>query len=180
MVLWAMRNFYIADTMMDRKTVFHPITFGHVKSAVSTVSTWFVPRSVAPVIRGILLLVTVAGLSILSILLLRRQRKLDRSDSVRQCLAGAPCLLLIFSLVYGVFLTVSISFFDASTSLGNRILSPVYVSGLVLVLCVAHRLLHSAKGIRFVQVACVIICLAFAGSYLVRGTIWVVHSHNDV
>jgi hypothetical protein len=124
------------------------------------------------------------GLLISGILwLLQRQRGFFTGSFMREAIMiKIPPflgLLIIFSVIYGLFLAISISFFDGHTPLNYRLLSPVYVSFVILTLCLAHRLLHSTKELRFVRVSSLIICLTFLASYLFQGTAWIIDGHND-
>jgi hypothetical protein len=96
----------------------------------------------------------------------------------RDALSIMPFLLAIFILTYLAFLVVSISFFDAVTPLDHRILSPVFVSGALLVLCTAHRLLRIGPGTRAVRGIFAAACVLFAAAQSVRGTQMLVGVHG--
>ena len=178
MAIWMVRNLYIAGSATNREIVWHPITSGYFKPAMSTLSTWLLLGRGPGIIRGIHFLVVVAGLLVLSILLLQRKRRLNTGESNRQYLAKMPFLLVTFLFFYGMFLIVSISLFDAYIALYNRTLSPIYVSGLVFILCLAYRLLDSTEGVRALKVASIVICVALIVSYEIRAAIWAIHSHR--
>jgi uncharacterized membrane protein len=178
MVLWIIRNLYAAGAATNRQIAFHPITFGHIEPVLFTLSGWLLPYRLSGVISGLFSLVVVLGLLIFNIIL-GRKAKLNGSQSTRQNPAKFLCFLGIFITVYGLVLTVSISFFDAFIPLDGRILSPVYVSGLVLILCTGHRLLRSMRERRSIKVACIILCIAFAAFYLRRGAAWILDAHAD-
>ena len=181
MALWIIRSLYVAGSATNRKIVFHPITFDHVKSALFTFSSWSLPYRFSGVAAGIFWLAAVVGLSVFSILLLQRKSRLNGSDFVRHDIAKLPCLLVTFIVIYCVFLIVSISFLDALTPLDNRILSPVYVSGLVSILYIVHKLLRSIRGIRSLKIVSIVLCIVFAGSHisigLRRSAGWVTDAH---
>jgi hypothetical protein len=179
MALWIIRNSYIADSATNREIVFHAITFAHITSALSTFSRWLLPSAVPDIIRTILFIMLAVGLLGLNVLLLQNKRRLNKSDSTKQYLTKLPCILVTFIFFYGALLVASISFFDAQTPLTDRILSPVYVSGLILILSIAHKLLRSMEGIRVIQVASIVLCIVFAGSYLLRGTSRIIRAHSD-
>ena len=86
---------------------------------------------------------------------------------------------LIFIPFYLVFLLISLSFFDAHTPFDARILSPVFVCGLIVVLHLLYRLLRSAEGTRCAQTAILAGCVLFAVSYLGSGAAWTMRSHNE-
>lgn len=184
--LWIMRNLHVAGNAANREIAFHPITFGHIKSALFTFSEWLFPHSfwgvtidvTGKIVRSFSLVVVV-GLSVSSILLLQRKSGLNGSDFVKHYLAKLPRLLVTFIVIYCVFLIVSISFFDVRTPLDFRILSPVYVSGLVFILYIAHRLLNSMEGTRSLKIASIVLCMAFAVLHLPHSLWWVTRTHAN-
>lgn len=197
MALWGIRNLYSTGAAVDREVAFHPLTREHLVTTLYTVVQWVMPKSVLfamadklsagwhaeEIVMGVLLVIGVAGCFALSLLVLRRKQWLPRlrgSWSNRPTyLAGIPFLLITFIVVYSVFVVTSLLFFDAAIPLNQRILSPIYIVVLVLVLCLAHRWFGSVEGRCTLRVASLVICVVFAGSYLVRGVNWVVETRND-
>jgi hypothetical protein len=174
-IVWVIRNLYVSGTLTNRKIVFHPITYYHFRYAIDTISRWFLPETVHKIIRAIVLFVVIIALLISGIFLLIKKRK----DSVRQRGEKIPYLLILFILIYTGFLIFSISFFDAHTLMDYRILSPIYVSGLILVLWMIQRLLSYTKEIPLLKSILLLTGIAFSGSYLVRGTGWIIHTSRD-
>lgn len=168
--LWMIRNLHLTGSITDREILFHPITLGHFAYAMKTMSKWFLPGTVPLLIRESCLMVAGIGLLGLSILLFKRERV--TSGSAKQYLEKLPHLLVAFIGIYWVFLSISISFFDAATPLDLRILSPIFVSGLVLILCLAHGLFVSVKDAPVVKVISAVLVILFAGCCLLRGASW--------
>ena len=76
-------------------------------------------------------------------------------------------LIALFIGIYLFFLVVSISFLDANTPLDNRILSPVYVTFLILAIYLVSRFVYHRKSIlwRLVLVGLVsVLFLLYAAS----------------
>jgi hypothetical protein len=81
--------------------------------------------------------------------------------------------------VYPAFLLVSITFFDADTSLDRRILAPAFVTVLGLAVVLAWRGGRIDRLGRAGRAAMVAACLILAGVSLHRGVGWVVDFRRD-
>lgn len=174
-IIWSIRNLYIAGSATNREIVFHPISLSHVKSAFFHISIWLFPSNVPTVIRVISLAVVI----LLIFVMIQKLKRQNMSDFNKRNLDDAKLLLLsAFILIYVGFLIISISFIDAQTPLDNRILSPVYVSGLILTMCQTPKLFHYMRKIHFLKIVSIFIA-AFAISYLIRGAIWVINNYGD-
>ena len=194
MILWIGRNINIAGTMTDREVGFHPITMLHIKSAVYTILTWSMPKSAVSGVyssltsffptrfRGsievVALVILVVGLLVVSISVVINKMGNRRRIANDQYIARFPYLFALFTISYVGIVVVSISFFDAHTSLGWRILSPVYVSTVLLVSWLIHKTLCKSQVPRL-RVATIVLCITFAGSYMVRSAVWVNNNHKD-
>jgi hypothetical protein len=194
MTLWLIRNLRGSGTATDRTLAFHPISVVHAKQALSTILQWTLPDRQVLSTFALPLLVNKlpvnakeilfgAGVTLLAsyFLLLQRSKWINGVKSTVvpvASLAYPPRLLLLFVPLYLLFLCVSMSLFDAQTLFNDRILLPVYVSGLVLTPYLALCLLRSSEGIRPARVMLILFCSAFLVSHLLRGSMWLVKSHN--
>ena len=119
------RNTIMAGSAANRSLVFHPVSvYQYGMSLISTVVDFIAPISLPAGVRSSIFgLLAILLIGLLIILFKRRSRAIDwrRMDIVMT----ASCLLFFFS--YMLFLFISISFFDAATSVGDRILSPILV-----------------------------------------------------
>lgn len=134
LAVWLINNHFTAGNTTNRQLVFHPISWEHLRDGVFTLSGWILPWILSETLRLIVLAVLIAGLSIW----LR-----PRTENVRRALANPSrlvSLLVIVVAVYIPFSMVSISLFDFGTPMDTRILSPVFIAGLVIVLWAADRL----------------------------------------
>lgn len=179
MALWIRRNVYVAGRATGRKMVFHVIGSGHVNSALSTLSTWLFAPLVPGVGQGVLLQVGATSVLALIILLLLREKKLTGNVRTNHPVAKMLPLLATFICSYGILLAVSISFFDAQTPLDDRILSPIYTSGLILFLCLGHKAMTTRRGNHAIGIFTIVLCIALAASYAARATTWVIRMHTD-
>lgn len=123
----------------SRALAFHPLGRAQLWQAVFTVTGWLhapatTPGAVRLLLLGLLLLAGGA------VLFWRRRTLLAPTWR-----AAFMRLLLLFVLCYLGFLALSISFLDANTPLDDRILAPVYVTGLFLAMAGAGRLAQTAN-----------------------------------
>ncbi len=141
--LWTVRNMTVGGSVAERRFVFHPLTAGRLNQGLTTVASWVMPRAWARAAWGRWFVpAALVGLTVWGCVLLRRARA-DRSDGPPGAVRRPPYLLLAVSVAYLAFLAVSLSFFDAMTPLSDRILIPVYLTGVVLVLWLAKLIVVS-------------------------------------
>jgi hypothetical protein len=195
LALWLIRNSRVGGTATNRTLVFHPIGFRHAKHVVSTFSKWLLPDrqvlsnfserllldGLPASARPICFLVIGAALLVSCLLLLQTTRGINKRKSLIAYVARVaylPRLLAVFIFVYVLFLTVSISFVDAQIEFDNRILAPVYISGVVIILCLAPFLLPSIRGSGLPLFLCVSICLTVLAFNVFQGTVWVLDGHS--
>ncbi|HEV7858800.1 MAG TPA: glycosyltransferase family 39 protein [Pyrinomonadaceae bacterium] len=183
MGLWMMRNRYAARGATDREFVFHPVSSHQLGSALSTISTWLLLGKVRTSARATVFLMEIACLIVLCILLRRKKSaRLANETRMKETLARLsklPTLICIFIIFYAGFFIITASFIDFDTVFDERALAPVHVFGIVVLICVAHRLLRSSEAGRLLCLLSVILCLAFAGSYVARGANWVRQKRGD-
>jgi hypothetical protein len=134
-VLWTIRNMANAGTATSREFSFHLISRSHLWQAVYTVSGWFlVPNSAPNFILIVVPFLVITLIIVVGLLVLKKQ------DSIKHFfLPNTPSfsknlvfLLALFIFVYLGFLVVSISTLDANTPLNDRILSPIFVAGIII------------------------------------------------
>jgi len=176
---WLIKNYLVTGGMANRELFFHPITLGHLRIGMSTVSAWLLPREVPEMLRCILSVVIATGVTALTAVLYLKNRKL-KTESPRKIFVGTiPLLLVVFIIAYGLFLVFSISFFDASTMPNHRIMAPVFAAALILIVCVVYRLFVTSNDFYRIKTVLVVICVILSVSYLVCGTMWISRSHQD-
>ena len=171
-LVWVVSNFRAKGEVTSREFNFHPIGVAHLKSVVNTFSSWLLISENAP---GLLKLGSILCvlLAFGSIYYVTKQRSSD-SEWERRFLgvSGIPGFIKLFALfipTYLGFLFVSISLFDANTPLDARILSPVFVTGMVLFLgwlLIWWQTPESSKGLKIL--IWIVGSILFIG-YLVQG-----------
>jgi hypothetical protein len=88
-------------------------------------------------------------------------------------------LLFVYSLIYIVFLITSITLFDASTRLNNRILSPLYICFfLLLFVLIGHRARKGQWRSQFV-LAILLGYLALFSSYVCQSSDLLTNMHDE-
>ena len=137
LALWMIVNYFGSNNIGDRVKVFHPIDYSEIKSIISVLTNYFLPKislssSQVWIIFGITSSLILVGI----ILSIRGYIK----DKLRKRVEIATLVLLIsFILIYMLVLVISISFFDASTPLDFRILAPIYVADIILILTIIQQ-----------------------------------------
>jgi hypothetical protein len=129
---WYLRNLILTGSATNRLLIFHPVTFATLRAAAGTLSSWLLPPTSPLGLRaGSLLLVT----GCLAAAALWGWWSTYRSAEYREDGPGPKkdalrlaTILVAFAGVYVLFLLASLTFFDASTRLDNRILSPVFLA----------------------------------------------------
>jgi hypothetical protein len=127
LLIWYWRNFKVAGTMSNRTMIFHPPGLQKIMSGISTISHWIIPGVVPGRWRIVgLILVSLIAVIIGATWLLGVWKGKQSSDKDR----STPRFIGIFGLyllVYLSMLVFSLTFFDQSTRLNDRILSPTYI-----------------------------------------------------
>ena len=128
MLLWMVRNMLLTGSTTNRGLSIHLINSDTLRQFLDTIFYWFSPKLHSHWLEVALLTLVFVISAAFAWRQIRRHCKTD---------CRAPYLaiiLLVFSVVYVVFLMVSLSFFDASTRISNRILSPLFLAFVLIVL----------------------------------------------
>jgi 4-amino-4-deoxy-L-arabinose transferase-like glycosyltransferase len=140
LLAWMIRNKILAGNITNRTIQWHPITPDNLQRGIYNFSRFFIPIEdwrryfgrLPGFIEGILLVIGLgmfAWLVITGLKLLLKPTQIPQAETLRFTNG-----LYIFG--YLGSLLVSLYLFDASTPLKERILSPVYVSMLILLIAV--------------------------------------------
>ena len=177
-LLWSIRNLYLAGAASDRKLAYHPVTLQQFDVALDALSRWLVPVRLPGMARGAVVfgeLLVLVALWALTVVLSRNRARAGSAEPTSSRLQQA--FITIF-LAYLGFLILSISFFDAATPLDLRMLSPLFVAGLIVLLCLLDRLLHLTENRRVMRPAIIALCALLALSYSISAVAWSVNNHN--
>lgn len=154
MVAWYLRNSLLTGGGANRAFLFHPPTAAQLRQGLVTISLWLLPPSVPGLWRllfAALVVLALVGAAVYA------------GSHLRTVAAGggrigrawiAAVLLALFILAYVVLLGSSLTFFDASTRLNDRILFPMYILGMILALVIlwAAIVLQGSRGLRYAAV----------------------------
>jgi len=134
---WIIRNILIAQSATNRTFAFHPVGLGHVKRLIIAMHDFILPISISPWIKEIHFGVAVAlfcwGFAIIF-------RKIHSKQNAMSMGIVLSVLCFMFSVIYIVFLFISISFFDALTPLDDRILFPAILALIIAGITLAWSL----------------------------------------
>jgi len=159
--IWLGRNMLIAGNATNRRLDIHPVTWERLESGLSTISAWLLPWLAWDGLRALILLTVIVGWVVWG-----------RKYVSCTVLKGVPSLvrlLVLFIPIYIGFLLLSISLFDFETPLDSRLLSPVYMAGLVVALWTAHRVLAAFPDHRGLRRMMAVIAAAFVLHALLTG-----------
>jgi 4-amino-4-deoxy-L-arabinose transferase-like glycosyltransferase len=176
-ILWFIRNRYYTGSATTSKTGFHLITSEHIKSALLTLSMWLLPGT-EPSITKLILIILAICLFVFGVVFFGNKKK-ENAQINTQPIARLPLMLVIFIFIYMVFLIISISWFYLNLPLDYRILSPVFISGVILIICAAHNLLSKYKLINIINILLILICVAYIGPNIPQSKMLMSDIYND-
>jgi len=161
-VAWQVRNWLVAGTPTNRVLLFHPPGIDQLREAGSTLAAWVPYPAISPELRlGVLGLVGLGAL----VLMVGWAR---RGGEAR---GSAPWRLAVVAGLHGAvylgFLGVSLTFFDASTRLRDRVLSPLFLVG-VLIAAGVVALSRSSSGWGLIRLAALAAAALLVVPYSVR------------
>lgn len=123
------RNHMVAQSAMDRSVGAHFISFSHIKDALNTVASWFLPWRFCSWPSG--LIIVLALLAVAVILAAPRFRRL--TEGLREPGMPLAVVLGVFIAIYTAQMILAISFVEFDTPLDDRTLAPVQVAVIALV-----------------------------------------------
>lgn len=164
---WYLRNLTLTGIATNRVTLFHPPTKAQLLQGAEAITSWVLPGSLPMVVRMTILAGVILLLSILLAWYLIRESR-HRADRINGITSYRfITALVIFDAVYLGLLGVSLTLFDASTRLNDRILSPVYQTALIWCFLLAWNG-FSFEGSRVKKFLAVLGIVTFAGFNLAR------------
>jgi 4-amino-4-deoxy-L-arabinose transferase-like glycosyltransferase len=165
---WGIRNEAVGGNATNRSLVWHPITAGNFDTALFNVSTFLMPveawrrelfKFPAMFVAVIILIL---GAVLIWVLVRAKDTFAKPLGSGRQEIVAFTSGLYVFGYLASIF--ASMFFFDASTKFKLRILSPIYVSLLILLVVFGMWLWKKRREIVMVLVLA-IFGLSIAGQY---------------
>jgi 4-amino-4-deoxy-L-arabinose transferase-like glycosyltransferase len=141
---WFIRNRLVAGNATNRTFQYHPLGWKTIEIGLYNISQVLMP--IEPWRQGLmksgalLWILPALALLLFAWLLLQTWRLLLRADPGTQAPKPLPFTNALYIFGYLGAVLFSMSFFDASTKFQPRILSPLYVSGLILFVFALYRL----------------------------------------
>jgi 4-amino-4-deoxy-L-arabinose transferase-like glycosyltransferase len=140
---WSIRNRLVADNATNRQLVFHPLTAENIETGLYNLSEFLIPveswrRVLFNTPNFIVVVLSIIGLSILVWLLYKGLKKFLQPASERPEVLSFTNGLYLFGYLASII--SSMMLFDASTKFKLRILSPIYISLLVLLVFLGYWL----------------------------------------
>jgi hypothetical protein len=160
-LLWMGRNFLLTGSASNRTFVFHPIDTDNIRQILGVIFSWITPDIHSHWLEAV-------GLTALFVFVFAYawQQIWFRCDI--DC--WAPYLIIVlqlFAISYVFLLLVSLSFFDASTRMDDRILAPLFLTGLLALMVAVGHMLKKAWHL-ILPVTLLIIGLIGPLPYMVR------------
>lgn len=180
--LWLLRNSLSAGTATSRELLFHPVNRQQLGVALTTIGSWFlIPDHASGLLKALPVLVLSLVMAVCMIAWYGRLRR-ETGQAGLSTLARLPLLIriiLIFIPLYMLFLLTSMTFLDANTPLDTRILSPVYVTGVILVVYFLAEGLESLGKATLLRYAVIAISLAFLAGLAVVSIAFIRNAYAD-
>jgi hypothetical protein len=183
LLAWLGHNLALAGSATSRQLIFHPIGLSHARQALNTLAGWLLlPLEAGAAVKLGVPLALAGGIAAIAIWQWRQPESATRSSGLGAALTAWPALMWLlasFSLVYVIFLAGSVSFVDANTPLDDRILSPLYVAGVVVAAWLAGIAWPQARRARWPAGAMLALCAAFAALSAGRSAGWLAAGYRQ-
>jgi 4-amino-4-deoxy-L-arabinose transferase-like glycosyltransferase len=145
-LLWYVRNYLLTGSLTNRVLAFHPITKVKLNEGLLSLSEWIFSEHTSFGLGlgsvSFIFFIVIIGF----ILKFNDERRFRSNEDVFQE-NPLPILIVLHILVYIGLLFLSLTFFDISTGLNNRILLPLYVLFLILSVVGVQWVVGHSKGI---------------------------------
>lgn len=145
---WSIRNRLFTDNATNRQLVYHPITTENIETGIYNFSAFLMPveewrRIIVRTPNLFWVIVAIIVLTLLVWLVLKGLKKFFQPTSETPEVLSFVSAMYIFGYVASIL--SSMTLFDASTKFQLRILSPVYVSLLIMAVYLGFHLLRKRK-----------------------------------
>jgi len=140
---WNIRNLLVADNATNRMLVYHPLTAENIETGIYNFSEFFIPvetwrRAVVKIPNLFVAFLSILALCLLVWVVYKGLKKFSQPATEQPEILSFTNGLYIFGYLASII--SSMLLFDASTKFKLRILSPVYVSLLILLVFFGHWL----------------------------------------
>lgn len=135
LALWFFRSFLLTLNPFSRQFNVNYIISERICEGLATFFCWFFPCEIVYLSKLILAVLIFIALFYIALFIVRKSDKMLTKIDNAIHLKFATQFFIIFSVIYVVFLMISVSFFDVAIPFNNRIFSPIYVSFLIICCC---------------------------------------------
>jgi hypothetical protein len=161
---WYVRNLILTGTATNRLLIFHPVTLSTLRAAAGTLSSWFLPTTLPLQLKAGVVLLVAAGLVTTALWgwwsAYRSAEYRENGSGPKKDVLRLATILVAFAGVYVLFLMASLTFFDASTRLDSRILSPVFIAAMMTFLSLVATLPRAGRIAGLVLVGALVVSYA--------------------
>jgi hypothetical protein len=138
---WGIRNKAVADNATNRTLVYHPLTAENIETGIYNISEFLIPvetwrRALIKIPNFFFIIIAIIASVLLIWVVYKSLKKFLQPATERPEILSFTNGLYIFGYLASIF--SSMMLFDASTKFKLRILSPVYVSLLILLVLLGH------------------------------------------
>ncbi len=133
--LFQLRNLLVVGSPSNRALTYHPLTLEQLREAGATLAAWIPYDGVSAKVR--LAILAILALASLGLLVRRVGSQKDRDSGSPNQIWRTARIAGLHGVAYSGFLVISLTFFDASTRLRERILSPLFIAGLLVAVALA-------------------------------------------
>lgn len=175
------RNWIVGRTLTDHPTAVHLVGTGELQRGLHTLGRWLW-LDARPGTQALTLLAIGACALLIRAVAHARQPGTGPTQLRISHGSGRPSAVTrtAFTLIiaYGLFLSIAISFFDATTLLDDRLLSPVFAWAVIAGVCGGYGWVATARGRGIVGGLVVIAGLWFAAAQLSQSVPWAIDVHR--
>jgi len=182
-VPWMVRNWVISGSPTDRKLAIHLPQVEKIVSGMEEISTWLISSKVNTNIRILFFCMFIISILTATLWWWNKAKENQKINSFEQESLVFSIMCWGYIIIYIIFLFISLSLFDASTPINSRILSPVFVVGIILSILLIWRGLQKLESLAL-SLPIIIIVLAiglvvYNNFNLERMVVWK-HRHRGI
>jgi hypothetical protein len=168
MIGWAIRNLVVAENATNRTMVYHPLTAENIETGIYNLSEFLIPvedwrRALIQIPNFFLGVAAALALVLLVWLVFKGLKKFFQPASELPEVLSFTNGLYIFGYLASIFATML--YFDAATKFKLRILSPVYVSLLLLLVLFLHWAWQNRSVVLRGLIALAVVALVALSAY---------------
>lgn len=148
-IAWGLRNLMISGNPANRSLLFHPLTTDKLQEGTRTFLSFLLPDRFivydnAPAVWDTLAVLSLFGL--IGLVIIFWKTSFGNNSSPKQTQSRFAFLVVLQVVLYMAVLFASLTFFDASTALENRILVPAFTGMILIFITILSRFWQSMQA----------------------------------